>query len=91
MTFLALQFIDYGQTRTIAKHPENYYEMNEILGAHPSVGKVNTYFAVTTLLQMAIARALPYEYRSTFQYITIGVEVGAVANNMMVGIHHDFF
>jgi len=90
VAFLVLQFIDYGQTRTIAKHPENYHEFNEILGSHPSVSKVNKYFAVTTLLQLVVADKWT-EYRTEFQYLTIGIEVGAVGNNVMIGIHHDFF
>jgi hypothetical protein len=35
-TWQILHFIDWRQTRTIAKNPDKYREMNPILGEHPS-------------------------------------------------------
>jgi len=37
-------FVDLLQTRYISKHPEKFYEINILLGNHPSIFAVNTYF-----------------------------------------------
>jgi hypothetical protein len=47
---LVLLFIDWGQTKTIARNPTTRREMNPILGPHPSVKKVNIYFAVVAVI-----------------------------------------
>ena len=89
ITYQGLAAIDWLQTRNIAKNP-NYYEQNPILGEHPSVGKVNAYFAITGLVHYGISKILPKEYRAPFQYVTIVVEGGAVAHNFSIGINAEF-
>ena len=84
-TYLTLHTIDWAQTRNIARNPL-YYEQNAILGKHPSVGKVDGYFVLTGLAHIAISYYLPTEYRKAFQYITLGIEGGAVAHNISLGI-----
>ncbi|MFZ2541846.1 MAG: hypothetical protein WAW75_08745 [Gallionella sp.] len=84
-TYLTLHTMDWAQTRNIARNP-NYHEQNAILGKHPSVGRVDGYFALTGLAHFAVAYYLPTEYRKAFQYVTIGIEGGAVVHNFSLGI-----
>ena len=88
-TYQVLAAVDWGQTRDIANHP-GYHEQNAILGLHPSTSKINTYFATTALLHAGIAYMLPPKWRTPFEYITIGIEVGAVANNASIGLRVKF-
>lgn len=88
-TYLTLHTMDWAQTRNIARNPI-YYEQNAILGKHPSVGRVDGYFALTGLAHLAVSYYLPAEYRKAFQYVTIGVEGGAVAHNFSIGVSAGF-
>ncbi|HET8689056.1 MAG TPA: hypothetical protein VFM18_20795 [Methanosarcina sp.] len=88
--YLAVDIIDWAQTRNIARNPNKWYEQNNILGNHPSVEKVDAYFATMALAHIAISYALPSEYRRTFQYITIGIEIGYIHHNYSMGINAKF-
>jgi hypothetical protein len=85
-TYLTLHTIDWAQTREIARNP-NYYEQNMYLGKHPSIREVDRYFAAMALAHIGVAYILPSEWRTPFQYVTIGVEVGAVVHNYSIGIN----
>lgn len=80
---LGLLGADWAQTRTIAKNPVQYGEINKILGEHPSVGSVNNYFALSMLAHAMIASQLPPEIRKWFQYGTIGLEAPVVGRNKL--------
>lgn len=88
--YLTLHIIDWGQTRTIAKNPDKYYEYNSMIGKHPSPGRVDGYMATSALLHIGITKILPAEYRAPFQYITIGFKCGLVAHNISAGINVSF-
>ena len=88
--YLTLHTLDWAQTRNIARNPDKWYEQNAVLGKHPSVSQVDRYFITTGVLQFAIAYYLPAEYRKAFQYVTIGIEGGAVAHNFSIGISARF-
>lgn len=85
-----LHVIDWGQTRQIAKQPDKYYEMNPILGEHPSVGRVDAYMALSGLLHVGVTHFLPKEYRPWFQGITIVIKGGLVAHNFSIGLGVSF-
>ena len=78
--------VDYAQTMRIARNPDNYNEHNPILGKHPSELEVTGYFAAAYALSTVVATALPIPYRGYFQYIVIGIESVAVANNLSIGL-----
>jgi hypothetical protein len=61
-----------------------------VLGEHPSVGRVDGYFALCLLAQVGIAAALPSQYRAVFQYVGIVFEAGLVGHNFSVGIGANF-
>ena len=95
---LAFIAVDYGQTKTIARNPQQYHETNPILGEHPSVGQVNAYYIATAVLHPTLAALLPTDHcigpicdwRAAFQWVTIAVEAGYVAHNYSIGIKTDF-
>ena len=88
--YLVLHTADWAQTRNIARNPDKRHEQNSILGSHPSTSQVDQYFVATAALQFVIAYYLPVEWRAPFQYVTIGIEGGAVAHNFSIGISARF-
>ena len=92
--YLALHAVDWAQTRTIARNPGKHAEggvvASRVIGTHPSVGKVDAYMAGSAVLVAVVARALPSEYRSVFQYVTIGDSAYSVGNNFRIGIGMHF-
>lgn len=80
---------DYRQTHYIAKHPE-YHEINPIIGEHPSVGKVNIYFAAGAVVKNGIFFALPEKYRIPFGFGMTAVSTGLVIHNNSIGIKINF-
>jgi len=81
-----IHFIDWKQTLYIADNPDEYYEINPILGKHPSKGKINGYMIISSISHAGISYLLPPKYREIFQYISIGVSSVAVISNFNVGI-----
>jgi hypothetical protein len=81
-----LHYIDYKQTIEIANNPQDYRERNPILGNHPSEGKVNTYFAITSALHLITWYLLPDKYRTWFEIITITGTSACVINNYSIGV-----
>jgi hypothetical protein len=82
--------MDWAQTRTTAKHPEQWQELNVVLGKHPSVDRVNAYFAATGLAHYYISKALPADWRAGWEYLSIGFEGAVVAHNFHLGVRMDF-
>jgi hypothetical protein len=86
----AAMTVDYLQTMRIAREPDKYHERNPILGKHPSELQVSAYFAAAYALTTLTAMALPPPYRGYFQYVVIGVEGAAIANNLSIGLGFGF-
>lgn len=87
---LTFRFIDYKTTLDIARNPDKYQEANPILGKHPSIARVNTWFLVTTIIHPIISSTLPKEYRKAFQYISIGISGTAATLNLWSGLKVEF-
>jgi hypothetical protein len=86
-TYIALHVIDWGQTRDIAKNPDEYHEAyNPLLGNHPSKDKVDLWFLTTTVTHILITNYLPSECRPYFQGVTIGIAGSLVLINFSVGL-----
>ena len=92
LTFQTLNIIDWGQTRYIAKNPDQFYESESawIIGNHPSIETVDTFMLVSAILHPVIAYYLPSSWRLAFQYITIGDKLNATAGNASIGIRMSF-
>ena len=89
IAYQSLAIVDWLQTRNIARDP-GYWEQNVILGSHPSIARINQYFALTGIAHYFVSKALPEKYRAPFQYVSIGVEVGAVGHNFSIGVSAKF-
>ena len=91
--YTGLLMADWSQTKVISKKCSNGFdrhEQNDMLGTCPSVNRVNNYFALSALVNVGIAYALPTEWRAPFQYVNIGWEAGWVAHNYSIGIRFGF-
>lgn len=82
--------MDWSQTRYIARNSMVFHENNFILGEHPSVNRVNSYFISSITVNTLIVYLLPSQYRSYWQYATIAVESGFIYHNYCVGIKMRF-
>ena len=89
-SYLILHTIDWGQTRHISNNCDRFREGNVFLGDCPSLKEVDQYFALTGLAHVGISYVLPREWRKAWQYITIGIETGAVGHNYKAGVSIDF-
>ena len=87
--YAALLIADWRQTQDIARHA-NIEESNEILGEHPTNGRINRYFVVANTLQLSIAYALPAAWRKAWQYSGIGFEFAMVRHNKLIGLSMRF-
>jgi len=98
-----VHYMDWMQTRQIARHPEEYHEENPILGKHPSVSEVNQYMVASAIGHVIVANYIPdvirgiglpeswaSSSRMVFQYVTIGMSGGCVANNFNIGLRVSF-
>ena len=86
LLWTTLLAVDYGQAMNISRHPEKFKEYNPILGKHPSQSSVGLYMLSAAIIHPIISYYLPPKYRKWWQYISIGVELGAVGNNFSAGI-----
>ena len=87
---LASTLADWSETRYIAKHPDEFYEANRVLGKHPTTGKVDAYFAGSIALTYFIADQLPSNYRKIFLGSISVVEISFVNHNKSLGIGWSF-
>jgi hypothetical protein len=85
----AFIIVDWGQTLDLENHPR-LHEGNRILGAHPSRGEINTYFASCLIINYAVARSLPSSWRPYFQYFIIGIEAHTDYRNWTMGAGFNF-
>lgn len=88
--YMTLLTIDYGQTRYIAAHPDEFYETNPLLGRHPTKDEVDRYFVASALVHTAVAHFLPADNRQLFQRFFIGYQAAFVGHNYSIGIKVDF-
>ncbi len=84
-----LHAMDWMQTRQIVRHADIWHETNPYFNDRPlTIGRVNTYFAVTGALLYAACEA---EVGGKWlKYTWIAVEAGAVGHNLSMGIQIRF-
>ena len=87
--YTVLHVIDWGQTLAIARDPRRT-ELNPILGTHPNVGRVNTYFAATLAAHTLVTHFLPSRWRPWWQGVTIVAEGATVGWNFAAGLRAGF-
>jgi hypothetical protein len=86
ITSIALDAVDWQQTREIAYRPDKYAEANPILGSHPKDVEVNRYFGIMRLVKSAAVYATPNPYRKWLQRIFIGVTATVTGHNYSLGL-----
>ena len=89
-SYMVFHFIDWRQTRYIAKHPDDYRELNPILGNHPETWEVDAWFIGTSIVHPIVTHFLPARYRPIWQGITLGASMATVGWNFSAGIRMDF-
>lgn len=82
--------VDMAQTLYISNNPNEYYEMNPLLGKHPSNDKVIGYFLSGMVAHTIGAMALPPTYRRIWQCVFIGVEGLVIGHNYSIGVGTHF-
>ena len=83
MDIMIVQGIDWRQTLYIAKN-KAYTELNPLLGRHPSIRAINTYFVLTTALILGIHKVLPYRQKRIFSTtVLIGLELNILRNQTL--------
>jgi len=85
--YLSLLAADYLQTRWIA---DNSYELNPILGRHPSQAKVRNYFLGVAAGSLAVLEVLPSDKRRVALICMVGLEGATVARNLRIGVRFKF-
>ena len=85
---LGTLLVDWAQTRQIQAHSDRWHEVNPLIGRQN--GQVNRYFIAGALVHMGVAYLLPPKARKVFQYVTIGMEAGCIANNYSIGVRFSF-
>lgn len=81
--------LDAAQTLDIKNHPD-LHETNPLLGRHPSDVKVVAYFIGAGFAHNAITKALPSEYRSTWQFGWAALEIGTIIRNHQLNLRFNF-
>jgi hypothetical protein len=87
---VSLLVVDMGQTLYIAGHPDEWRDINPILGEHPDEGKVWGYFISCAVVHTLVSLALPPKSRAIWQYSTIAVEGLVVGRNYGIGIGMEY-
>lgn len=90
---MVVHALDWSQTQTISWECHNHFvrwETNPLLGRCPSRADVNTYFISTALIMSAAHYALPEKYSYWTDRMWLAVGIGAVSNNIRLGIKFSF-
>lgn len=88
-TTMTTAVLDYGQTMHIARNPEDWRELNPILGEHPSTTAVRNYFIVGTATKILVAAILPSKWRKAWLGgITLGTGFMVIRNYTQGRIAH---
>lgn len=100
---LAVQVIDWGQTRSVARETTSaslngqtpvvsrtYYERNPFIGENPTTGDVDKYFAAQMLATASIAYVLPQSWRRLFLGGMLVFHTSLVYKNHEIGLRVDF-
>lgn len=80
---------DYKQTLDIKNHP-GMYEVNPLLGRHPSDERVRNYFVGASLTTLAVLYVMPSKYR---KYVIVGglaMELSVTQGNKRLGLRGAF-
>ena len=92
----AATVIDWGQSRWIAQHEaairasDAFHEVNPILGRHPSMRAVNTYFAASLIGGALLSNYLSSQHRKWFLGSVVALELVVIGRNKLIGVGFNF-
>jgi hypothetical protein len=86
LSLVTATLVDTTQTVHFLRQGEE--EMNPIVGPRPAAGKLLAYNGVALGLHAAVAYVLREPYRSLWQCVWLGAELGQVGSN--AGVHGGF-
>jgi len=87
--WMVLHVIDYKQTQYAMDRPDEFSELNPMLGDHPSEGRLNTFAVVGGVTHFLTTHYFD-GFRGTWQNVTLGLKVAVVGNNFHVGAKVEF-
>lgn len=79
-----LTLADRLQTLDIARDPR-CYEINPLLGRHPSDGRINSYFAASLIAKALVSSWLPAPWRERWQGLGVSSSAYLIGHNDSVG------
>lgn len=86
----AIHLVDWGQTLDIARSNGKYFEINPLMGRHPSIGHVNNMMLAGAIAHLAGAYLCPDDLRSVYQWVSIIVNGAIVLRNHQIGLRVNF-
>jgi len=86
---IGLFLVDWRQTQHIVKNPGHYKEQNIILGEHPSMRRLNIYWATLIPLHTWVMTKLDRPTRTMAQRVFIGAESFATYRNHKTFSDHE--
>jgi hypothetical protein len=84
-----LLFVDMLQTVEISRN-DNFYELNKVLGPHPTEREVYQWFVATLIRNNLIGELLPKKYSNIFYTNVALTHLDAVDQNIQFGINIKF-
>ncbi len=85
---------DYSTTVAIARSNGRYVEVapftRQIIGRHPTVGRVQKYFAANLMLNAAAQCWLPDKWRNVYIWSRVIGNGGAAINNYNIGLRFEW-
>lgn len=85
IAILVLLFVDFRQTIDIKNHP-GMYEINPILGKHPSDTKITIYFIISSIIFVLVSLYLAEPVKYIWLAVWAGMEIWAIQNNIKLGL-----
>lgn len=83
----ASQVVDCAYTLDLPNHYPTLWETNPLLGRQPNRARIRSTCALAIVGHAAVSRVLPNPWRRYWQVVAIGVETGAIAANISLGLH----
>lgn len=96
ISWLLINSIDINQTKQFRYGPNGdskewqYYEINPLVGKHPSNKKLNRLWILGSVAHVGISMALPKRYRGIWQGASIVLSSSAVLHNYNLGFKVKF-
>jgi len=85
LAWQGLHVVDIVQTLSV-NDSEQLCELNPLLGRNPGDDSVLVFGGVMALVHYGVTKLLPVRYRPRWQWLSIGLKLGAVANNYYIGM-----